>query len=140
MLGQDISAPNNLHIYKHTFGNTPPDWSLTMAWPSSTWAMFNSESQLVSSSIYTFFVYGNPKYLYIAVVSLSDGSVSSRYKSSTACYTAYGSAVSGDYIAVSTLAFTSELLLFNRVTNSITIKSFSASALYEVGLEPLTNR
>ena len=139
MIGQDVSAPNSLHIYKHTFGNTSPDWSLTMVWPSAVWYMYNSESLLVSSSIYSFFAYENTRNVYMAVISLSDGSVGSRYKSSTTCYAVYGSAVSGDYIAVSILASYSSLLMFNRVTNSITIKAFSAS-LYQIGLELSTNR
>ena len=139
MLGTDPSAPGNLHIYKHTFGNTSPDWSLTMAWPSGTWTMYNSESLLVSSSIYSFFVYGSTKYVYMVEISLLDGSVSSRYKSSTLCYAVYGSAASGDYIAASIQVSSQGLLMFNRATNSITIKAFSNN-LYQIGLEPSTNR
>ena len=80
MLGFDPVSPYNLHIYKHTFGNTSPDWSLTMAWPGTGWSVTISKSLLISSSIYSFINYGNPKYIYLAVLSLSDGSVSSRYK------------------------------------------------------------
>ena len=141
MLGQDPSAPGNLHIYKHTFENTSPDWSLTMTWPSGTWTMSSSESLLVSSSIYSFFIYGSTQYLYMVVISLSDGSVSSRYKSSSTQTYVKGSAASGDYIAVS-IQITSQtsLLMFNRVTNSITIKRFTVGSLSQIGLEPLTNR
>ena len=140
MLGYHPSSPYNLHIYKHTFGITSPDWSLTMAWPSGTWNMALSESLLVSSSIYSFFIYGSTPYLYMAVISLSDGSVSNRYKSSTSCYTAYGSVASGDYIIVSIHAFYSSILILNRVTNSITIKTFSSGEIDGIRLEPSTNR
>ena len=140
MLGQDVSSPGNAHIYKHTFGNTSPDWSLTMAWNSGQWYMDSSESVLVSSSIYSFFLYGSTKYVYMAVISLSDGSVSNRYKSSTTCISVYGSAASGDYIVATIQAYYWSLLVFNRVTNSITIKEFSIGGLYQIGLEPSTNR
>ena len=76
----------------------------------------------------------------MAIISLSDGSVSSRYKSSTICYTVMGSAVSGDYIAVTITTSSQGLLMFNRATNSITIKTFSVGNLYLIGLEPSTNR
>ena len=140
MIGQDPLSPGNLHIYKHTFGNISPDWSLTMAWPSGQWYVRSAESQLVSSSIYSFFAYGNTPYGYMAIVSLSDGSVSSRYKSSTACNAVYGSAANGDYIVVTIQTSTQDLLMFNRVTNSIIIKTFSVGAIYQIGLEPSTNR
>ena len=142
MIGQDITSPYNVHIYKHTFGNTSPNWSLAMTWPSGTWTMSNSESLLVSSSIYSFFVYGSTQYVYMAVISLSDKSVSSRYKSSITCSTVYGSAASGDYIAVSIQVSPQSLLIFNRVTNSITIKIFPnlSYAIHQIGLELSTNR
>ena len=86
MLGSDPSSPYQLHLYKHTFGNTSPDWSLKLSWPSGTWTTSESESLLISSSIYTLFLYGSsPKYAYMAVISVSDGTVSNRYKSSISC-------------------------------------------------------
>ena len=140
MIGLGYPAPNSLHIYKHTFGNSSPDWSLTMAWPSGTWTTTYSESLLVSSSIYSFFIYGSTPYVYMAVISLSDGSVSSRYKSSISCSTVSGSVVSGDYIVATIQESYPNLLLFNRVTNSITIKKVTNGAIYQIGLEPSTNR
>ena len=141
MLGYDPLAPGNLHLYKHTFGSTSPDWSLAMTWPSGTWSTYYSESQLVSSSIYTFFPYGSTKYLYMVVISLSNGSVSTRYKSSVDCSLVNGSTASGDYVVATVLCTTHYyILMFNTVTNTFTIESFSGTYLYGVGLESTTNK
>ena len=59
MLGVDPSSPYQLHLYKHTFGGTSPDWSLKLSWPSGTWIINKSESLLISSTIYTFYPYGS---------------------------------------------------------------------------------
>ena len=126
MLGVDPSSPYQLHLYKHTFGSTSPDWSLKLSWPSGIWTSDLSESLLISSSIYSFFSYGSPQYLYMAVISLSDGTVSNRFKSSISCSSSvYGSGVNGDYIAASVVWFSYNLLMFNRETNLFDIKSFS---------------
>ena len=140
MLGYDPSS-YNLHLYKHTFGNTSPDWSLKQLWISGSWAESLSESVLVSSSIYTFFSYGSTQYAYMAVISISDGSVSTRYKSSDSCDNIYiyGSGVSGNYIAVNLRCSSYHLLMFNVATNLFIIKAFSGD-LKGIGLEPITNR
>ena len=134
MLGSD-PITYDLHLYKHTFSRTSPDWSLKLSWPSATWTLYASESLLVSSTIYTFFAYGSPQYVYMAVISVSDGTVSNRYKSSTSCTYALGSGVGGDYIAAS-VQWSSPyyLLMFNRATNLFDIKSFSGG-LYGIGLD-----
>ena len=128
MLGKDPSLPYHLHLYKHTFGGTSPDWSQKLSWPSGSWTINNSESLLISSSIYTLFLYGSTQstqYLYMAVFSLTNGTVSNRYKSSIYCANVFGSGVSGDYIAASLQWVPSHyLLIFNRATNLINIKSF----------------
>ena len=135
MLGVDPSPLYQLHLYKHTFGSTSPDWSLTLSWPSGTWTITESESLLVSSSIYTFFPYGSTQYVYMAVVSVSDGTVSNKYKSSISCTTVWGSGVSGDYIAASVYWSPSYyLLMFFRATNLFDIKSFSGD-LYGICLD-----
>ena len=136
MLGVDPLSPYQLHLYKHTFGGTSPDWSLKLLWPSGIWDSYYSESLLISSSIYTFFPYGSStRYVYMAVISVSDGTISYRYKSSISCTGGYGSGVSGDYIAASVQWSTSYyLLMFNRATNLFDIKTFSGS-LYGIGLD-----
>ena len=136
MLGSDPSSPYQLHLYKHTFSNTSPDWSLKLSWPSGTWTASYSESLLISSSLYTFFIYGSsPQYVYMAVISLSDGTVSNRYKSSISCTDVYGSGTSGDYIAASVRWSSDYLLMFNRATNLFDIKSFSGTYLAGIGLD-----
>ena len=134
MLGSHPSSPYQLHLYKHTFGSTSPDWSLKLSWPSGIWTTSESESLLISSSIYTFFIYGSTKYLYMAVISVSDGTVSNRYKSSISWTNVYGSGVSGDYIVASAYCSSYYLLMMNRATNLFDIKSFSG-VLYGIGLD-----
>ena len=135
MLGSDPSSPYQLHLYKHTFGGTSPDWSLKLSWPSGTWTTFESESLLISSSIYTLFPYGSsPQYAYMAVISVSDGTVSNRYKSSISCTYVRGSGVNGDYIAASVVWSSYYLLMYNRATNLFDVKYFSG-ALYGIGLD-----
>ena len=137
MHGVDSSSPYQLHLYKHTFGGTSPDWSLKLSWPYATWSKFNSESLLVSSSIYAFFPYGSSslQYVYMAVISVSDGTVSNRYKSSISCSFIYGSGFSGDYIVTSVGWTTYYLLMFNRATNLFDIKSFPGTILYGISLD-----
>ena len=143
MIGYDPLSPYSLHFYRHTFGNSSPDWSLKMLWPSGTWSTFVSESLLISSSIYTFFPYGSSFYIYMAVISLSNGSVSSRYKSSIYCTNPYiwGSGVSEDYI-VASIECSSwfYLLIFNKATNEFNIKIPYNTAIYKIELETATNR
>ena len=134
MLGVDPSSPYQLHLYKLTFGNSSPDWSLKLSWPSGTWTTSQSSSLLISSSIYTLFPYGSSPYVYMAVISLSDGTVSNRYKSSIVCSNVYGSGVNGDYIVASVEWSSYCLLMFNRATNLFDAKSFSGS-LFGIALD-----
>ena len=136
MFGSDPSSPYQLHLYKHTFGGTSPDWSRKLLWPSGTWDIIYSESLLISSSIYTFFAYGSSTiYVYMAMISVSDGAVSNRYKSSLSCSAVWGSGVSGDYIAASVTWSSDYLLMFNRAANLFDIKSFSGTYLRGIGLD-----
>ena len=136
MLGVDPSSPYQLHLYKHTFGSTSPDWSLKLSWPSGTWTTERSESLLISSSIYTLFPYGSSThYVYMVVISLSDGTVSNRYKSSVSWTNVWGSTVNGDYIAVTVRWTSYYLLMFNRATNLFDFKLFSGANLYKIGLD-----
>ena len=128
-------------MYKHSFGNTSPDWSLTMAWPSGTWYVYSSDSLLISSSIYSFFTYGSStKYAYMIVISLIDHSITARYKSSITCDYKYSSGASGDYVAAYVYCSSRYLFIFNRVTNIIDIREFTVGLLNGVGLEIRTNR
>ena len=130
--------PYSLHFYKITFASTAPDMALTMACPSGQCSTYYSESLLVSSSIYSFFAYGSSfRYLYLAVISLNDGSVSSRYKSSVGCDSVYGAGYSGDYIIAS--VWSNNLLIFNKATNTFIMKVFTGN-LYGIGYEITTGR
>ena len=71
----------------------------------------------------------------MAVISLSDGTVSNRYKSSISCSDAMGSGASGDYIAVSVKWPSPHLLMFNRATNLFESKSFSGNLLHGIDLD-----
>ena len=137
MLGVDPSSPYQLHLYKHTFGGTSPDWSLKLSWPSGTWIINKSESLLISSTIYTFYPYGSStQYVYMTAISLSDSTVVSRYKSSIAWTYVFGSGVSEDYIAASIYWSPSHnLLMFNRASNLFDIKSFSGTNLFGICLD-----
>ena len=136
MLGSDPLSPYQLHLYKHTYGNASPDWSLKLSWLSGYWTTYGSESLLISSSIYAFFLYGSSfTYVYMAVISLSDGTVGNRYKSSISWTNVWGSAVNGDYIAASFYWSSPYLLMFNRATNLFGIKLFSGGYLYGIGLD-----
>ena len=124
MLGSDPSAPYPLHLYKLSFGKTSPDWALKMAWPSSSCSVSNSESLLSSSSIYSFFIYGQTQYLYFAVISSTDGSVTLRYKSSTTFQNIYGSWINGNYIFVAARYGYDSLLIFNILSSTFSFKQF----------------
>ena len=90
---------------------------------------------MISSSIYTFFAYGSTKYVYMAEISVSDGTVSNRYKSSFSCTQVRGSGVNGNYIAASVQCSSSfYLLMFNRATNLFDIKLFP-DVLIGIGLD-----
>ena len=125
MLGSDLSSPYPLHLYKFSFGKTSTDWALKMAWPSSACTVSNSESLLLlSSSIYSFFIYGQIQYLYFAVISSTDGSVTLRYKSSDKYDNIYGSWTNGNYIFVAARYFIDSLLIFNIEYNTFSLKLF----------------
>ena len=70
----------------------------------------------------------------MAVISVSDGTVSNRYKSSISCTGVNGSGVNGDYIAASLYCSSNFLLMFNRATNLFDAKSF-AGDLLGIGLD-----
>ena len=71
----------------------------------------------------------------MAVISLSDGTVSNRYKSSISCTSVWGSGANGDYIVASVqLSSVFYLLVLNRATNLFDIKLFSGN-LYGIGLD-----
>ena len=71
----------------------------------------------------------------MAVISLSDGTVSNRYKSSISCEQIYGSGVNGDYIAATIRWISTYLLIFNKATNLFDIKTFSGTYLDGIGLD-----
>ena len=71
----------------------------------------------------------------MAVISLSDGTVSNRYKSSISCSGVWGSEANGDYIVASVGWSSYHLLMFNRATNLLNIKTFSGGSIFGIGLD-----
>ena len=141
MLNYEFYYPNPLHFYKITFFSTTPDWAMKLQWSASAWYSSLSSSVLLSYFIYTFFIYGNPRYLYMAAISSSTGSVSARYKSSisTLC-DSNGAATSEDYVIAITGCIPYYLLVFNKASNTFIIKTFSGSNLYQINVEATTGR
>ena len=136
-----LASPYNLQMYKITFSSTSVDWANQIVCPSLTWSASNSESILSSdrSKIYLFFIYGSPKYLYFAGLSVSDGSViTSRYKSNAGVNYVQGSASNGDFLVASTSSPTS-VVIYCISSSTFTIKSFS-DYLNGLGVEPSSGR
>ena len=100
VLGTTPASPYNLQMLKITLLSTSVDWANQIAC-TGTWSASTSESLLSSdgSTIYSFFLFGSPYYLYFWGLSVSSGSVvTTRYKSSAAMTYVQGSALSGDYV------------------------------------------
>ena len=136
------SSNYNLHLYKITFTNTSPDWAMKIVCSSSPWSAFFAESHVDSggSTIYSAFTYGSTSsslfYLYFTSFSVSSGSVlSTRYRSNISCPFLYGSAMSGDYIALSANCPTRYLLIVNTASSSFSVKLFSGAALLGGGVD-----
>ena len=142
MYGYDPSALSNLHLYRFDFGSTSPTWALKMACPFGSWTIDISESLLVSSSIYSFIIYGSTQYLYLFVITAADGSVTARSKSSIVCSSAaLGTAFNDEYVLASIVCPSSiNLFVINKSDNSLTIKAFSGNTLYGIALEASTGR
>ena len=132
------SSNSDLHLYRINFSNSSPIWALKMACPSLPCTAYNSNAIKLSSLIYSFFCYGNPRYLYMAIITETDGSVGVRYKSSTTWNNVYGAVISGDYIAAS--IWDRNLLIFNRESNIFITKLFSGTYIFQFALEPTSGR
>ena len=135
-------SPYNLKMYKITFSLTSVNWANQIACISGTWSANLSESVLSSdgSTVYSFFSFGATRYLYFCGLSVSDGSVATtRYKSSTAVYSVYGSALIGDYLVATTAS--PSVVMYSISSSAFTIKSFSFSGtLRRWGVEPSSGR
>ena len=135
-------------ILKYPFNNSllfnSPDWSLKLGCSLSPWILSLSESLLVSSTIYSFFPYGPTaatQYVYLAVVSLTSGSVSLRYKSNVVCAGLYGSGARGDFVVITAQCPSlSYLIVYNIKNASFTIKQFSGTVISDVSIEATTGR
>ena len=138
MLGVDPLSPYILHLYKIAYGEASPAWALKLACPSGSCVVSNSESLFLSSTIYSFFTYGSTKYLYLVAISEVDGTVLAKYKSSVSWDYVNGATISGDYILAS--ACGKNLLIFNKVSNAFSIKSFSGTSLSGIIYDSLTSR
>ena len=136
LIGLDPSS-YDLHLYKLEFSSVSPTWALKLAC-SSSWLAKASGSVFASSSIYSLFIFGNPQYLYMAVISSADGTVNARYKSSVSWINVHKVEISGNYIAAS--ACSSMLVVFNRATNEFSNRYFSDTYLFGIGLEEATGR
>ena len=108
--------------------------------PSTPWLASHSESLLLSSSIYSLFIYGNSKFLYFSVISSTDGSVSVRYKSSIICSDVYGSIVKEDYIYASAYCNSAYLIILKISNYSFDIKAFPGKYLFGLELDTSTGR
>ena len=85
-IGVDPTS-SNMGFYKITFGNTNWDWANVMACSSGTWTTNSSETVILNSKIYSFFLYGTSQnlLLYAVTFNITDGSVlGSRFKSTNA--------------------------------------------------------
>ena len=138
MLGIEQFFPYKLYLFKIEYGESYPTWASKFAFPSGTCVLSNSESLLISSTIYSFFAYGSTPHLYLAEISEANGAISARYKSSTSCDYVYGSAASGDYIFAS--ACGNSLLIFNKASYTFSIKTFSGTSLSEIVFDLTTSK
>ena len=141
VLGTTPASPYNLQMLKITLLSTSVDWANQIAC-TGTWSASTSESLLSSdgSTIYSFFLFGSPYYLYFWGLSVSSGSVvTTRYKSSAAMTYVQGSALSGDYV-VATTSSPLSFVMYSISSSTFTIKSFSGTRLYEWETEPSSGR
>ena len=141
MIGIDPSSPYPIHFYKIIFpGATVYTNNYRLDCSSGTWSGSFSESVLVSSSIYSFFTYGDTRYLYLAIFPMGGSDVTTRYKSSSNWDYVYGSAVSGNNIIVSAQCSGSKLIVYNLATNAFTINAFNGQELFGCALEQSSSR
>ena len=139
--GSDLKS-GRLLMYKITFGNESPDWANYLRCPGISWSSYSSESVLINSTIYSFFIYGEYHQLYLASMSSTDGSVSSkRYKNLSPMYSVDGLVTSGNNIIVviKEESWSSDVLIYNIETTEFIIKSYGTS-LYWLAIEPETER
>ena len=132
---------SNFHMYKLTFSSTSVDWSNKIVWNPNYWAIGVSEMQLSSdsSTIYSFYSYGQMRYLYYTAFSASTGSViGTRYKSNNYVNDVYGSALNGDYL-VAVTQNVALLVIYKISTSTFTITSYSEN-LYGWEVEPSSGR
>ena len=93
------------------------------------------------SKIYSYFSYGNPKYLYFASFSVTNGGVlSSRYKSSINGISVLGSTLIGDYSIAVVLYSNYNIVIMNTAISEFTIKNFVGTVLYGWAIEPISGR
>ena len=132
-----------LHMYLVTFGNTAVDWAKQMICPSGTWGTNWSGSWLSSDStkIYSMYIYGSTRYLYFVTFNVADGAiVGNRYKSSISCVLQYLLVLNGNYLLALPLWTQKFMLLYNINTNTFTMKQFSGSNIFNIGIEASTGR
>lgn len=142
-VGIDPTFPFPLHLNKITFGNSVADWSYKMTCWSGSWSAFASDSVLSSdiSKIYSVFNYGPSSSLFFVTLNLADGTIlNNRYKSAIGWNYVGGVVLNGNYLAITALWSSPYLVLFNTVSSSIIAKSFSGPYLYEMNVEPISNR
>ena len=141
-MGTDFSS-TSLHFYKLTFSNTLADWSNKIIWvdycpTSASESLLNNDN----SKIYSFPNYQIiQSYAYFITFSISNGSVlGSRYRSNISCSGIYGSVLSDSYVVVTALCQNAYLILFNTISSAFTIRMFSGTKLYSVGLDAYSGR
>ena len=107
---------------------------------TGSWYPYLSESLLSTdgSKIFSFFTYGNTKYMYFTTFNKADGAViGSRYKSSTPFDGIYGSAQKGDLIVLTVyVSSTYYITMLNTTSSVFSTKQFSGAGLFGVGVQP----
>ena len=86
------------------------------------------------TTIYTYFPYGAPLYLYFVGLSVSSGGVvTTRYKSNLAISYVWGSVLNGDYVIVTALSSPSNLLVIYSISSTTFIikSTTSGSTLFK---------
>ena len=135
-------SPYALHFFRYLFGNTSPVWSFKLD-GASGYSAFYSESLLSTDKtrIYTFDIYGNPRYLYFITFDSSNGSVlGSRYKSSISWGRVNGGTIKDKFLMVTVECLDINLIIVNTETSEILIKKFDGTKLNACIVENTSGR
>ena len=137
---------SDLLFIKVTFDNSITNWNSRTVCASGPWLLHSSQSLANSdkSKIYSLFTYGpsGSLYLYFVTFDATSGNIlGSRYISSGTWTDMLGSAINGNYIAATPYWLSySHLLLIDTVSFSFTIRKYTGTKLFGVGIENISKR